>query len=57
LKLIGGKAQEYLNSILDQVNAAPSSHQNKICLVEWQWQTHHKIDLLLLSYLQLFGFM
>jgi hypothetical protein len=39
LKLIGGRAREYLNSLLIHVNAAPSSHQDKNGLVERHWQT------------------
>jgi hypothetical protein len=39
LKLIGGKAQEYLNSLLIHVNAAPSHRQDKNGLVERHWQT------------------
>ncbi len=34
LKLIGGKAQDYLNSLLVHVNAAPSNRQDKNGLVE-----------------------
>ena len=34
LKLIGGKAREYLNSLLIHVNAAPAYHQDKNGLVE-----------------------
>ena len=39
LKLIGGKAREYLNSLLIHVNAAPSYRQDKNGLVERHWQT------------------
>jgi hypothetical protein len=39
LKLIGGKAREYLYSILIHVNAAPSHRQDKNGLVERHWQT------------------
>jgi hypothetical protein len=39
LKLIGGKAREYLNSLLIHVNAAPSHRQDKNGLVERHWQT------------------
>ena len=39
LKLIGGKARDYLNSLLIHVNAAPSHHQDKNGLVERHWQT------------------
>jgi hypothetical protein len=39
LKLIGGKARDYLNSLLIHVNAAPSSHQGRNGLVERHWQT------------------
>ncbi len=39
LKLIGGKAREYLNSLLVHVNAAPSNRQDKNGLVERHWQT------------------
>lgn len=40
MKLIGGKACEYLNSLLIHVNAAPSSyHQDKNGLAERHWQT------------------
>jgi len=39
LKLIGGKAQEYLNSLLIHVNAAPAYRQDKNGLVERHWQT------------------
>jgi hypothetical protein len=39
LKLIRGKAQEYLNSLFIHVNAAPSYHQDKNGLVECHWQT------------------
>jgi hypothetical protein len=39
LKLIGGKAREYLNSLLIHVNAAPSYRQDKNGLAECHWQT------------------
>jgi hypothetical protein len=39
LKLIGGKARDYLNSLLIHVNAAPSYHQDKNGLAERHWQT------------------
>ena len=39
LKLIGGKAQEYLNSLLIHVNAAPAYRQDKNGLEERHWQT------------------
>jgi hypothetical protein len=39
LKLIGGKAREFLNGMLIHVNAAPSYHQDKNGLVERHWQT------------------
>ena len=39
LKLIGGKAREYLNSLLVHVNAAPSYRQDKNGLAESRWQT------------------
>jgi hypothetical protein len=39
LKLIGGKAREYLNSLLVHVNAAPAYRQDKNGLVERHWQT------------------
>jgi hypothetical protein len=38
LKLIGGKAREYLNSLLIHVNAAPAYRQDKNGLVERHWQ-------------------
>jgi len=38
-KLIGGKAREYLNSLLIHTNAAPAHHQDKNGLAEWHWQT------------------
>jgi hypothetical protein len=34
LKLIGGKAREYLKSLLIHVNATPSFHKDKNGLVE-----------------------
>jgi hypothetical protein len=37
LKLIRGKAREYLNSLLIHVNAAPSHRQDKNGLVERHW--------------------
>jgi len=39
LKLIGGKAREYLNSMLIHVNAAPSHRQDKNGLAERHWQS------------------
>jgi hypothetical protein len=39
LKLIGGKAREYLNSLLIHVNTAPAYRQDKNGLVERHWQT------------------
>jgi len=39
LKLIGGKAREYLNSMLVHVNAALSYRQDKNGLAERHWQT------------------
>jgi len=39
LKLIGGKAREYLNSMLGHVNAALSYRQDKNGLAERHWQT------------------
>jgi len=39
LKLIGGRAREYLNSLLIHVNSAPASRQDKNGLVERHWQT------------------
>jgi hypothetical protein len=39
LKLIGGKACEYLNSLLVHVNAVPASRQDKNGIVERHWQT------------------
>jgi len=39
LKLIGGKARKYLNSLLTHVNAAPSYRQDKNGLAERHWQT------------------
>jgi hypothetical protein len=39
LKLIGGKACEYLNILLIHVNAAPAYWQDKNGLVERHWQT------------------
>jgi len=38
LKLVGGKAREYLNSLLVHVNAAPSCRQDKNGLAERHWQ-------------------
>jgi hypothetical protein len=38
MKLIGGKAREFLNSLLVHVNAAPSYHQDKNGLAERHWQ-------------------
>jgi len=39
LKLIGGKAREYLNSLSVHVNTAPSYRQDKNGLAERHWQT------------------
>jgi len=39
LKLIGGKAREYLNKLLIHVNAAPAHRQDKNGLAERHWQT------------------
>jgi hypothetical protein len=39
LKLIGGKAREYLNSLLIHGNAAPANCQDKNGLAELHWQT------------------
>jgi hypothetical protein len=39
LKLVGGKAREYLNSLLTHVNAAPASRQDHNGLAERHWQT------------------
>jgi len=39
LKLIGGKARDYLNSMLIHVNAAPPHRQDKNGLAERHWQT------------------
>jgi len=39
LKLIGGSARNYLNSMLIHVNAAPSHRQDRNGLVERHWQT------------------
>lgn len=39
LKFIGGKAHEYLNSLLIHVNTAQSYHQDKNGLAERHWQT------------------
>jgi hypothetical protein len=39
MKLIGGKAREFLNSLLVHVNAAPSYCQDKNGLAERHWQT------------------
>jgi len=38
-KLIGGKAREYLNSLLIHVNAAPPNRQDRNGLAERHWQT------------------
>jgi hypothetical protein len=38
LKVVGGKAREYLNSLLVHVNAAPSYCQDKNGLAERHWQ-------------------
>jgi hypothetical protein len=39
LKLVGGKAREYLNSLLVHVNVAPSYHQEKNGFSERHWLT------------------
>jgi hypothetical protein len=39
LKLIGGKARDYFNSMLVHVNAAPPYRQDKNGLSERDWQT------------------
>lgn len=39
LKLIGGKASDYLNQLLIHVNAAPAYRQDKNGLAERHWQT------------------
>jgi hypothetical protein len=39
LKLIGGKAREFLNNLLVHVNAAPPNRQDMNGLVERHWQT------------------
>jgi hypothetical protein len=39
LKLIGGRAREYLDNLLVHVNAAPAYRQDKNGLVERHWQT------------------
>jgi hypothetical protein len=39
LKLVGGRARRYLNSLLVHVNAAPSHRQDKNGLAERHWQT------------------
>jgi hypothetical protein len=39
LKLIGGKAREYLNDLLIHVNAATANRQDKNGLAERHWQT------------------
>jgi hypothetical protein len=39
LKLVGGKAREYLKSLPVHVNVAPSYRQDKNCLAERHWQT------------------
>ncbi len=39
LKLIGGRARDYLNSMLVHVNAAPPHRQDKNGLAERHWQT------------------
>jgi len=39
LKLIGGKAREYLNNLLIHINAAPAHRQDKNGLAERHWQT------------------
>jgi hypothetical protein len=44
LKLVGGKARAYLNSLLVHVNAAPSYRQDKNSLAECHWQTIVSMD-------------
>lgn len=39
LKLVGGKARDYLNSLSIHVNTAPPYHQDKNGLAECHWQT------------------
>jgi len=39
LKLVGGKAREYLNSLLIHVNSAPAYRQDRNGLAERHWQT------------------
>lgn len=39
MKLIGGKAHEYLNGLVVHANVAPSYHQDKNGLAECHWQT------------------
>ncbi len=39
MKLVGGKAREYLNSLKVHVNVAPSYRQYKNGLAERHWQT------------------
>jgi hypothetical protein len=39
LKLIGGKAREFLNSLLIHTNASPANRQDNNGLVERHWQT------------------
>jgi len=39
LKLIGGSARDYLNSLLVHVNAAPAYRQDKNGLAKRHWQT------------------
>jgi len=39
LKLIGGRARKYLNSLLVHVNAAPATRQDRNGLVERHWKT------------------
>jgi len=39
LKLVGGHARRYLNSLLVHVNSAPSHRQDKNGLAERHWQT------------------
>ena len=39
LKLVGGRARQYLNSLLVHVNVAPSYRQDKNGLAECHWQT------------------
>jgi hypothetical protein len=38
LKLVGGKAREYLNSLLIHINAAPAYRQDRNSIAERHWQ-------------------